>query len=352
MINEIGSEFWSDDWDKCNNNFFQQNSERKFFLSGRTALDYIIKDAKTEWCLDTIYLPSYCCHTMIDPFFTNGIAVKFYNILVNEKGGITYDIPNIASGEALYIIKYFGYVNHYPAAVREAMENGRLIIEDETHSCFSNTNSFFADYTFISFRKWIYLSGVASACKNKSKFLIPVMDKVNDRYVSMRNESAMQKRDFILNEIGNKEKFLRGFNESEKILETDYQSYSPDAEALEKLKTFNIETMKKKRRTNAAVLLKGLKEIEGIQPIFKTLTSDDCPLFVPVMVSDCKRNELRNHLINKEIYCPVHWPLSQLHDGISKDAHKLYGEELSLICDQRYETADMKRIIKEIKSFF
>ncbi len=60
---------------------------------------------------------------------------------------------------------------------------------------------------------------------------------------------------------------------------------------------------------------------------------------------------LKNFLIEKEIYCPVHWPLSSMHKGISDNAKRIYGEELSLICDQRYCLDDMEREADAVRTF-
>ena len=73
---------------------------------------------------------------------------------------------------------------------------------------------------------------------------------------------------------------------------------------------------------------------------------NDCPLFVPILYKN--RNELREYLIKKEIYCPIHWPKPFKENEIS---NLLYEKEISLVCDQRYTADDMKRIVKEIKGF-
>ena len=55
------------------------------------------------------------------------------------------------------------------------------------------------------------------------------------------------------------------------------------------------------------------------------------------------------YLISKEIYCPVHWPKpKQIPIGLS---NVLYEQELSLVCDQRYDKKDMMRIAVEVLSF-
>lgn len=82
------------------------------------------------------------------------------------------------------------------------------------------------------------------------------------------------------------------------------------------------------------------------------MSDNDVPLFVPILVKKGYRDSLRNYLIAHQIYCPVHWPVSEYHREVTKDGRIIYEEELSLVCDQRYSIADMKREIKTIKQFF
>ena len=67
---EIGSEF-------CNAD--PVGRAKKFFISGRTALDYIIRDILNKYDIKSALLPSYCCHTMIEPFLKTQIAIATCN---------------------------------------------------------------------------------------------------------------------------------------------------------------------------------------------------------------------------------------------------------------------------------
>ena len=69
----------------------------------------------------------------------------------------------------------------------------------------------------------------------------------------------------------------------------------------------------------------------------------DCPIFVPILTTN--REAIRKKLIENEIYCPIHWPKPN-----DKCESNLYELELSLICDQRYNEADMQRIVDVINN--
>ena len=73
---EIGSEFWFDFEPKD----IACNSQETLVLSGRTAIDVIIKYILKTRKVRNVYLPAYCCNSMIDPFIRNAIDVKLYDM--------------------------------------------------------------------------------------------------------------------------------------------------------------------------------------------------------------------------------------------------------------------------------
>ena len=83
--------------------------------------------------------------------------------------------------------------------------------------------------------------------------------------------------------------------------------------------------------------------------MFPSLRSDDCPLYVPILVSNGRRDELKQYLIDSNIYCPNHWNNKEIDLRSSND---IYDQELSLICDQRYGINDMKYEADVIRKFF
>ena len=74
-------------------------------------------------------------------------------------------------------------------------------------------------------------------------------------------------------------------------------------------------------------------------------------MFVPVLVPDGKRDALRQYLMQNEIYCPIHWPISDLH-RLDKRTGQIYENELSLVCDQRYSQEDMYHMVTLINRFW
>ena len=328
MKKEIGSEFWDIPLAEQDNNIFPGNAY--WFVSGRSALIAIISDIRKYKQLNSVAMPSWCCDSIIVPFIQNGITVSFYNPF-KQLMGINTD--------ALVIMDYFGYEGHN----RIEGYNG-ITIRDVTHSIFTTQHTD-ADYYFGSLRKW---AGFASGGYAWG-FINPITyEGYNQEYTNCRHYAMELKKQYIsaltghIDALGEKEIFLACFSRAEEQLNNGKIEHA-DANDISYAKKMNVEAIKERRRKNASVLLSGIKEFA----IYPSLNKNDCPLFVPIRINN--RDEVRKQLINQGIYCPVHWPLTEYHT-IDEESKKIYKEELSLICDQRYDEKDMSYILEVVLS--
>jgi len=330
-MKEIGSEFWLEE--TKSNGMIQDNCT--YLLSGRTALDFIIKDIKTQRRFTSVTLPSYCCESMIEPFERNDVDVQFYR--VSEYG---FDYSFSRTYDAVLLLDFFGYEMPENKKIAQIeREAGNIVIYDSTHKL--NGVCIPANYTFCSYRKWFYCN-FATAQKADCSFNISMPTQVNKPYCDTRNIAAKLKANFIAGADIDKQEFLRRFSISEDILDYGYADYAGVPLYVDVEETITA------RRRNAQYLIDKLQDVPGIKLWRPVIKPDDTPLFVPILVKDGHRDALKRHLTNHSIYCPVHWPQSSRH-GEYKD---LYDEELSLICDQRYSIKDLDREIAVIKNYF
>ena len=331
-MKEIGSEFWNVPTKSVNNNVFPKSTH--WYLSGRSALRAIIE--KLQGCR-SVAIPSWCCDSMIKPFFDAGIEIHFYPVLWNNN--LIQDIRSDC--DILFLIDYFGY-SSYPMNLEGF--NG-VVIRDVTHSIFSSTYKD-ADYYFGSLRKWcgIWTGGYAWA-QNGANMNIDVANSIAREYMALREKAMLQKEEFINGKRSDKG-YIEIFDKAEKLLESagiegaserDIQlSYSVDSDFI-----------KDKRRKNAEVIRTQFPE----WLIFQKMNYTDCPMFVPVLVPCGKRDALRTHLIRNNIYCPIHWPASKYHE-LNEEEKFIYDNELSLVCDQRYTEEDMYHLVDTINNFW
>ena len=335
--NEIGSEFWFDFEPKD----IASNSQETLVLSGRTAIDVIIKDILKTRNIRNVYLPAYCCASMIDPFIRNGIDVKLYDI--DFDGGLQYLIDADAETDIFYVNNYFGYENTISNKIIEHFKNkGAIIIYDKTHSLFmtNDATDALADYTFASIRKWIGVVCGAVVCKKEGAFNVDLKDYP---YLQCKIDAMEEKALFIKGENVDKQLFLSKYGEFGHHLSEEYQGYRMDNLSLGIWQQYDKVAIREKRRENAAVL-----HLDRKLHFIDKLSANSCPVFVPVFFETTeRRNAVRKSLIEEQIYCPIHWPKNKLVTPEMK-VNAIFDKELSLICDQRYTECDMERILKVI----
>jgi len=340
-MREIGSEFWDVPQTEKENGIFPESIQ--WCLSGRSALQAII--AELRGCR-TVAMPSWCCASMIKPFVEAGMEVHFYPVYFDE------DLMQVVSldCDVLFLMNYFGYEGKQP----NLSGYKGVVIRDVTHSIFSSSYTD-ADYYFGSLRKWcgVWTGGYAWTGSGQQ---LKTNTNVDDYgYTELRKKAMGLKNEYI-NGRGIDKSYLGVFNEAEELLECigTVPAVARDVNAAMKL---DVEYIKTRRRRNAEVLRSAFPD----WLIFREMKDTDCPMFVPVLVPDGKRNELRRHLINNEIYCPIHWPASEYHKSaahmdvkhtLDDKTESIYANELSLVCDQRYTEEDMNRMVDAIQGFW
>ena len=333
---EIGSEFWDVPINK-RNVFFSASTQ--WYLSGRSALQAIIAELKG---INTVAMPSWCCDSMVKPFVNAGVEVLFYPVYYKE--GLIQDLR--LDCDALFIMDYFGFTSSSP---KLSGYNG-TVIRDITHSVFSNVYSD-ADYCFGSLRKWCgFWTGGYAWTQDGHKTAVARNDDKD--YINYRKIAMEMKACYIQHVDTNNvskiidKSYLQIYDNAEKIL--DHIGIVAAAERdIVAAQHLDVDFIKTQRRNNAQVLLQAFSELS----MFPTLGKDDCPLFVPILVRHGQRDALRKFLIQHDIYCPVHWPVSKYHH-VDDLTEKIYEDELSLVCDQRYTEKDMLRIVDTVKDFW
>lgn len=330
MQKEIGSEFWDIPLGKKENGFFENVT---WFVSGRSALRSILQQASFEhpFAEKKIAIPSYLCESMIQPIIKEGFIYSFYQVSL-ENDSLTIDYSGIDDCDYILALDYFGY------RTTQSVPKGKIVIRDLTHFAFSQKYND-AEYYFGSLRKWAGFLAGGFAYKKEGIIIEPSAS--SSKYINLRYNAMTLKKAFIDGNSEDKE-YLNIFHDAEELLDECNIEISPLSD-ITAARLLDIDYIKRKRYDNAKILIDNLNKY----CIFKNVGQDDCPLCVPIVVNN--RDALRKYLIEKDIYCPIHWPKpSQIPDGLSD---KLYKKELSLVCDQRYNEKDMMRIVDSVLSF-
>ena len=348
-MKEIGSEFCFDSGIYLNtpsvNSWLPFLKDYAFTFSGRTAIDIVINDIKSNKNISKVLFPSYSCKSMVVPFEKNNIQISFYDLDFSS-GLQDFLIPDDC--DIVFLCNYFGYCQTYnEETLKRFRKNGGIIIEDVTHSLLSYKQYCkHSDYLVASLRKWggILCGGFCS--KKDGCFSVLPHKKPSEQYLEIKKQAMQMKEQYLSGDDSvDKQSFIDLFSCANNMLSNEYEYLAIDKHSEDILLNWNVEKIREKRVKNAKTLYQEIEEIPGLSFLFSE-EELDCPLFVPIVVDEQKRDLLRQALIEQKIYCPVHWP-----KPFADSDFDLYKTELSLICDQRYNEQDMRFIADIITNF-
>lgn len=336
-MDEIGSEFHENSTRIGKNKYIDLvGMEKRYVLSGRTAIAYIIRDISSHATFRKVALPDYCCASMIEPFVSKGLEIIFYG--VNPK----YE-EILEQAEVVLVMDYFGVGSESTLKLAELCKNNRkILIVDATQTAFSRLKTYqLADYILASYRKWT--DCLCAAVYAKNGFLIKDPEKSNDTYVALWRMAANLKREYLIHGIGTKAAFLDSYRSANKLLEEDYEDCIAPKEEIERFESIDSDYLRQCRRENATILIETIKKRNKVeQPdkllMYETFGEEDCPMFVPLLVNPAIRDRMHKQFINIGLFCPVHWPIDFNYPHIRTEYHNC---EISLICDQRYGKREM-----------
>ena len=348
---EIGSYFWLDGKEKKLSgnkiDWLPSAEDSCFAFSGRNAIDVVLRDILNNKSINRVLAPSYCCVSMLQCFIDRGLKVQFYDV-VYKNGVFIYNLPPVDTHTIVLIMSYFGLdTAGAHKKVVELKNSGAVVIEDITHSLLHKSPaSEGSDYLVASLRKWFAIPTGGWVGKRYGKLTEkPSMD--SNHAVEEKIAAMHEKYDYLTGKIDSKENFLLAQAKFDNDLIHVDRMLKIDDTSLGIVEATDIVAVVEQRRKNGSVLLEGLKDLEG-----KVLTlpvvdlSTDTPLFLPIFMKIEDRDALRKHLIDKGIYCPIHWPeVMGAEIGIRAN-------ELSLICDQRYSEGDMQTLVDEIHAWY
>ncbi len=321
-----------------------QGDDSVYTFSGRDAILWALRDISAHKTVKRAYIPSYCCTSMISPFLEQGIECCFYD--VDYRNGLRFDIQYDKKCDLFFAMNYFGVRREeMDRAIEHFASRGVTVLEDITHTLLhTKPVSAHSDYAVASLRKWFSIPTGGFLLKREGKLDQKPCESGDDA-VAGRIESMRLKQDYLDGKDVDKTRFLELSQRFEASLNYVHDAVldTRSAGILEKL---DVAALAEKRRRNADVLYDCLEEDDTITPLFSREEAESgCPLFVPILLPNEDRNSLRDHLIENGVFCPIHWPeVLGTKPGI-----KPY--ELSLICDQRYDTQDMLRMVELIKQW-
>lgn len=288
--------------------------------NGRCALLYILKSKK----INKLYVPYYLCESVTAMCKKEGYAVEHYNI---KKDFTPSFEKKLANDEALYIVNYFGQIDNEKIQLLNS-QYGRIIID--------NVQAFFQKP----------VEGVDTVYSCRKFFGVPDGGYVSTNTLlneEIPQDVSMNRMKHILGRLEGKSAsdYYADFKESDaSYKEMGLMKMSRLTKNL--LKAIDYELVKKKREENYKYLSDKLSKYNKL-----SLKMIDGPYMYPFY---CENGmQIKKKLAELKIFIPTLWPnVLEIGGTLEKD----YAENiLPLPVDQRYDTNDMKRIVKELLKY-
>ena len=321
-----------------------------YFMSGRCANYYALEDICLTDTKKVAYVPVYTCETVLAPFLKAGYQLKFYG--VSRDMSPVFDETVLDDISVLNLCGYYGFCNYDRDFIRKCSERGIVIIEDATHSIFSDDGvDPYSDYVVGSLRKWIGVSAGGFAIKRKGRFTLPV--KEPDRtHLTLRarlmegsspgmSYCGGHPRDETLQQLSD------AFWEAEMWLRRIFDSYGSDDTSVDIIRRYDFNRLKERRRANYRYLLDHMPDHPQLTVVFPRLPEGTVPSHFTVYAAD--RDMVQKYLAGHGIKSTTYWPQGPMVDteGFA-DADYIYSHVLSIPCDQRFDAEDMEYICRQI----
>lgn len=301
MINkEYGSDFHY-----LNNSAFKVNKRsnelfdgtEQLYFSGRVALKAILSNGIEKHNWQKIYVPSYYCHEVYEFIKDLNIELEYY-----EFNPLETKIPLSISDKknnVLLVVNYFGIqsvnYSHYKNMVK---------IEDLTHD-FQKVNDSEADYVFGSLRKVLPLP-VGGFVKSKER--LPKIDSslVAEEVALEKLSGMLLKKKYLDGNFKDKSIFRKLLIDAENSFENKNIFASLPSLIENYFLDLDIDKIIKEKQSNNILVKQNLKP----NTKFTLLSNNENTEFALILKFELSqhRDELRSHLISKQIYPMVLWP--------------------------------------------
>lgn len=293
-----------------------------------------------------LWLPSYFCHEITD-YWRRFFKLQEY---IDDPRRAEPEWPTLpaAPDDAVLAVNYFGVRSGRPWR-RWRETNACVLIEDHSHDPVSGwALQSTADYVFSSLRKTMPVPDGAILWSPRG-LPLPQVEEPSDYSGSALKLAAMiWKREYLEKRapLLIKDQYREWQRAGEVAFDRHLQVSGATPYSRQYLAAGVPVKWRCQRAANVRRLVAQLKSWPGAQPLFQAWPRDSVPLgAVYCFSSREERDQVRKHLENSNIYCPVHWPVAA---DSSHAVRELADTILTIPADQRYRRSDMDRIVRAL----
>lgn len=306
-------------------------------FNARSALNRLLLHLKPA----KVWLPAYLCPDLLKAL-PPGQNWAYYALDRHLQPAASELLEKILPGDLVLAIAYLGFAPD-PNWLMQIRGLGAEIVLDASQALFLKPTHP-RDYLLYSPRKWGGLS-------DGGILIGPDLPPQPDR--NLRPPPAWQKlhqaqvlrREFDAqghNHLALQAEWFGLFREAEAQQPVGNWAMTDDSQIRLKL-LLQDPRIPLLRRKNYQRLLAKLAD----WALFPALPLETVPLAFALRVR--QRDALQHALAEKQIYCPIYWPLADCVPGSFSESHTLSEQILALPCDQRYNETDMEKILAELK---
>jgi len=298
-------------------------------VNGRSAL-YVLsvhREAQRAW------VPAFLCDAVVSALQKAGVDLRFYPVSEDLQVPPESWLQEILPGDFLVMIDYFGFPSDRDI-MKEAQGKGAVVVEDASQALFTAGDTR-ADYVVYSLRKFLGVpdGGILSCGNGHALPVLPLAPCPVDWWLKAFT-AALERREYDLYEAEGR--WFELFRESEAEAPCGAFAMSEFSQALLQ-RCFDFPANARQRRNNYQRLLTRLRPLA----LFPELPPGVVPLGFPIRLRN--RDAVRRALFHERIFPPIHWPIAGVVPSELKASHTLAADVLTLVCDQRYDAADMER---------
>ena len=303
-----------------------------------------------------VLLPAYTCDTVIIPFVELGWTCLYYpvDLQLRIDTRAVEKMYEKHKPSLIVVHPYYGKdLNESEINMLERLHGlGCKVVLDKTQCIFSTQRLSCVNYYVGSYRKWFaipdggYLWSVES-----SRDCYSVKEEYDDFVSLQRDAMYLRGRYYRTSDEELKAISIRMNKMAEKMIDYHITPHGMSAFSQDLLRRSDWHQCQEKRMSNYRVLLNGLSGVKECKILCEDMNEvSSAPLYFSIYVDD--RSELQRALAKEHIYLPVIWPLG-VEDVLINDTIKyIYSHILSIPIDQRYDEADMEKIVRGIKHHY
>lgn len=311
--------------------------------TGRDALKVVAR----EFTKSIVLIPALACDSMITPFKKYNHVIKYYKLNSDysiDVGYLSSLIPDKVSPILFLYMDYFGNKALNDSQLNELKINfpNLVFIEDRTHNLFvENRNQFKADFTIASLRKWVNIPDGGLLWTDR-KLMNKEFSEDLSFFESRLKAQCLRNEFFKTGNELTKKTYRKVFSTITDSVDEDLLPGLMSQYSRELLKQVDFNLINETRKKNASILI---SELNGFDFVQKKVGLGD--VYVAVLVEN--RDKIQSELASKGIFCTIIWPLSDEQKEICRIAKYTEEHILTIYCDQRYTSEDMKYVAKCIR---